>query len=1196
MLRNLKNFNPPEIEERVLQLWKEKNVFQKTLKPQKGKKTKVFKFWEGPPTANGRPGIHHVLARSFKDVILRFKTMEGFVVPRKGGWDTHGLPVELQVEKQLGFKTKKDIENYGIAAFNHRCKESVWIYQSEWEKLTERMGYWLDQKNPYVTYHKDYMESLWWIIKQAWDKGLMYQGHKVVPWCTRCGTSLSSHELGQPGGYKEVTDTSVFIKFKLDKGQKIGSFTTDDKTYVLSWTTTPWTLPGNIALAVGEKIQYTILDMVDKDGKEGKFILALAMAGSVLGNPHPTGHLIKGKDLVGLSYEPLFEIRSLHGAKSYKIYPADFVTTTDGTGVVHTAVMYGEDDYNLGKKIGLPEYHTVTEQGVFTKEVSGFEGMYVKSKETENRILEYLKEKNLLLNTLDYTHEYPFCWRCGTPLIYYARSSWFVAMSKLKKELLESNGKTNWVPEHIKHGRFGEWISDIKDWNFSRDRYWGTPLPIWKCSKCNNARAIGSFREFDDILPSGTNKYVLLRHGEGGQNVSDIINGNPKNKDEFSLTTKGKAEAKRAGEKLKKSKIKIDLIIASDFRRTKDTAGIVAKILGIEKITEDKNLREIFAGDFDGNNVQRYHEYYSSTEEKFMKRPPQGESLRDVAARQFEFVKGCEKKYKNKTILVVGHEYPLWMLETVLSGWSQEESAQIKEIRGNDFIEPARFEEAFLKPASRDEQGLCDYHKPYVDGIEIPCQKCGAKMKRVKEVADVWFDSGSMPFAQDHFPFTKENKSGSYKINPKDIKNPEKFITFPADYICEAVDQTRGWFYTLLATSTILGYKVPFKNVVCLGLVNDKFGQKMSKSKGNIVDPWTVINKYGIDAIRWYFYTVNAPGESKNFDEEEIAKVLRRLMLTVYNSFVFLNLYGKNKCKIDKEPKSENILDTWILQRTRKCAQEVEQKMDEYNFLDSGQAIEKYVDELSRWYIRRSRRRFQKPDDKKDWESASATLAYVLLQLSKILAPFTPFFAESLYQSLAGLENFKSKESVHLESWPKTPIAKVDSSLDELMDSVRSIASAVLAKRAESSIKVRQPLQALKIKGKIFARKVPAQIFDILKDEVNVKEVVVDQKISEDFELDTKITPELKVEGVIRELSRSIQDLRQESGCVPKEKITLWISGASDIEAIVKKASDKIASDVGARSIIFSRTEKFDAETETKIDSSKIWLALKKDK
>ncbi len=1206
MLRNLKNFNPPEIEEKVLQFWKEKNIFQKTLKAKKGKKNlsankqeKVFKFWEGPPTANGRPGIHHVLARSFKDVVLRFKTMQGFIVPRKGGWDTHGLPVEIQVEKQLGFKNKKDIEDYGIAKFNQKCKESVWLYQSEWEKLTERMGFWLDLKNAYITYHKNYMESLWYIIKQAWDKKLMYQGHKVVPWCTRCGTALSSHELAQ--GYKETTDTSVYIKFKLLKGQKITLrqaqnkiqyFEVDDKTYILSWTTTPWTLPGNVALAVGEKIKYGIYRQKNNE----KFIIALDLIDTLKDYDFSEKiSEVSGKDLVGFEYEPLFKIKKLKNEKTYKIYPASFVTTTDGTGVVHTAVMYGADDYELGKEVGLPNIHTVNEQGLFIDEVVGLSGLYVKSKETEDKILKYLEEKNYLLGKLDYTHEYPFCWRCGTPLIYYARSSWFVKMPELKKEMIESNEKTNWVPSHIKNGRFGEWLEDVKDWNFSRERYWGTPLPIWKCESCGEFKAVGSFSELSQFLPSGTNNYVLVRHGEALQNIENIINGNPKNKDEFPLTSKGKSQAKLVAQKLSKLKNKIDLIVASDFLRTKETAEIIAKKLKIKEIVYDKRLREVYTGDFDGSDVKNYHEYFSSLEEKFMKPTPNGESLRDLALRQYEFVKAFEKKYKDKTILVVGHEYPLWMLETVLSGWSQEESVKVKESRGSDFITYAGFDVASYLPASRDECGICDYHKPYVDEITFSCDKCGKTMRRVKEVADVWFDSGSMPFAQDHFPFIKDKKTNYFQADKNEIKNPSKFITYPADYICEAVDQTRGWFYTLLAVSTVLGYKTPFKSVVCLGHINDKYGQKMSKSKGNIVDPWAVINKYGIDAIRWYFYTVNAPGDSKNFDEVEISKVLRRLMLTVYNSFAFLNLYGKNKCKIDSAPNSNNVLDKWIILKTQECADAVGKKMEEYNFLESGQIIESYVDDLSRWYIRRSRKRFQKVQDKKDWEQASAILAYSLLELSKIMAPFTPFFSEAIYQSLASLESFSAKESVHLESWPeKINKTSTNQNLIDEMSNIRNLASAVLAKRAEVGIKVRQPLNKLEIKNYKSKNEDSLKLLDVLKDEINVKKVEINDKIENDFLLDTVITPELKTEGVIRELVRAIQDLRQDAGCVPKDKIEVWISGDKNIEAMVNENQLSIAKDVGAKKISIGRTDKFSAEIETKIDSSPVKIKIKK--
>jgi isoleucyl-tRNA synthetase len=1009
----------------------------------------------------------------------------------------------------------------------------------------------------------------------------MYQGHKVVPWCTRCGTALSSHELAQ--GYNEVTDISVYIKFKLLPKQKITSFKTDDLTFVLSWTTTPWTLPGNVALAVGADIDYGIYEQ--KNGE--KLIVARELAGTITGlEISKEIAKVKGKNLVGLEYRPLFEIEKLRTSTAYKIYPANFVTTTDGTGVVHTAVMYGEDDYNLGKKVGLPQHHTVNERGFFTKDVKGFAGEHVKDKKTEEKIIEQLKNSGELLKTLPYTHEYPYCWRCDTPLIYYARNAWFVEMSKVKKLLLAGNSKINWVPQYIKEGRFGEWLSDVKDWNFSRERYWGTPLPIWKCDKCGHQKAVGSYKEITDQLPKSFNRYVLIRHGEAGHNVANVINSDPKDKDKYPLTIKGKNEVKRSVSKLKKNLPKIDLIISSDFIRAKETAQIVADVFGVKKVNTDPHLREIYTGEFDGANVSRYHEYYSSIEEKFMKQPPKGESLRDVSQRLYEFIQGCEKKYKDKIIALVGHEYPLWMAEAVLTGWSQEESVSEKERRGNDFIEVGGFDLASYIPASRDGQGFCDYHKPYVDRITLPCEKCGRKMNRIKEVADVWFDSGAMPFAQDHWPFFKNEKEA--------IKNPGDFITYPADYICEAVDQTRGWFYTLLAVATILGYKTPYNNVVCLGHINDKYGQKMSKSKNNVVDPWTVINKYGIDAVRWYFYNVNAPGESKNFDDDELAKVLRRLMLTIYNSFVFLNLYGNSKIKIGTAPKSANVMDKWILHQTVALCQNVEKRMDKYNFLESGQLIEKFVDDLSRWYIRRSRKRFQKPEDKKDWQQASAVLAYVLLQLSKVMAPFIPFFSEALYQSIKKLYNFDAKDSVHLESWPSAKLSKEGLVFEKQMEDIRSIASAVLAKRSELGIKVRQPLKALKVKNLATKSEYLEQVLEVLKNEVNVKEISVDSKIENDFELDTIITPELRIEGTLREVARVIQDLRQEAACVPRDKIGLWISGAREIEAIIKNNQAPLAKDVGAKKITIGKTEKFDAEIETKVDASKVWIAIKK--
>ncbi|MEK7086819.1 MAG: class I tRNA ligase family protein, partial [Patescibacteria group bacterium] len=655
-----------------------------------------------------------------------------------------------------------------------------------------------------------YIETLWWILKRLWEKKLLYKGNKVVPWCTRCGTALSSHELAQ--GYKEVADKSVYLKFKIKPN-----------VYILSWTTTPWTLPGNIALAVGSRIDYVRV----KSGKDF-FILAKKRL-TVLSEHYEIVEEFKGQKLVGLKYEPLFKIPSLQSKNSYKIYPADFVTTDEGTGVVHTAVMYGEDDYALGKKVGLPEHHTVNERGKFTSEVpAGLAGMYVKAKETDEKILNYLKANSYFLKAENYLHEYPFCWRCDSPVIYYARDSWFIAMSKLRKELLKGNEKMNWVPEYIKNGRFGEWLREAKDWNLSRERYWGTPLPIWECKNCGETKVVGSFEELSDAQGEPRNRYLFMRHGEAVCNLKKVINSDPKFKDKYPLTLRGRKAVEKTVAELKKEKI--DLVVASDFRRARETAGIVAQGLGIKKVLYHKHFREIFTGVRDGKPSREYSDFFKSREEKFEKAHPGGETLRVLGKRVFNGILDLEKKYDGKVILIVSHEYPIWMAETTIRGWSEEQSLEEKEICGGDFIKPAEWRETSMLNLPRNEFNFADPHRPFVDEIVFKCpstrlktgKKCGGKMKRVKEVADVWFDSGAMPFAQGHWPFdsaqdksfAQNQKSKTCPERSRGIKNKNLGIDYPADYIAEAIDQTRGWFYTLLAVATALGDEAPNKNVI----------------------------------------------------------------------------------------------------------------------------------------------------------------------------------------------------------------------------------------------------------------------------------------------------------------------------------------------------------------------------------------------
>ena len=1190
-LRDLKEFKLPEVEGKVLEFWKKNKIFEKSLENRKGGRR--FVFFEGPPTANGRPGIHHVLARVFKDVILRYKTMRGFYVPRRAGWDTHGLPVEIQVEKELGLKSKKEIEEFGIAEFNKKCQESVWKYKNEFERLTERMGFWLDMKNPYVTYEKNYIETLWWIIAQFWKKKLLYKGNRIVNWCPRCGTGLSSHEMSL--GYKEVTDDSVYVKFKLKKGQQITrDFKTNDKTYILSWTTTPWTLPGNVALAVGEKINYVVekinLKIPDKEKRIEDGDIFIWTVGANIGifenagfpNEGLTSNIltdIKGKDLVGLSYEPLFEVKALQGNPStraarsgpYRVYAADFVTTTDGTGVVHTAVMYGEDDYKLGVKVGLPQHHTVDEAGKFTKDIKGLTGLFVKSKETEKKIFGHLEKNKNLLKIEQYKHEYPHCWRCGTPLLYYARSSWFVAMSKLKKQLIANNQKINWVPEHIKNGRFGEWLRDIKDWNFSRERYWGTPLPIWECKKCGHTEAVEGLEDLNKKASlstslkagGGRNEYLLMRHGES---ETQLLGISDYGKGKYHLTDKGTQQVIRLAELLKKEKI--DIVFASPVLRTQETTKITAKVLGIKKINFDLRLKDINTGVFSERPEREYHKFLPTFEDKFLKTPEKGENLKDLRARLWDFISEVEKKYKDKKILVVSHEYPIWMLSQAMTGWTQGEAISEKERRGKDFIKVGQCEKVNFKCVPRDETGEVDLHRPYIDEVKLKCQKCGGEARRVKELADVWFDSGSMPFAQIHHPFSKEK------------------LEFPADYISEAVDQTRGWFYTLLAVATALGEGEPYKNVICLGHINDKYGQKMSKSKGNVVDPWVMAEKYGMDAVRWYFYTATPPGEPKNFDEQEILKTYRRLHLILWNSLVFYKTYAEKKPKIiNHESKAENILDQWILMRLKETIKKATKFFDAYQVREAALEIEKLVDDLSRWYIRRSRRRLQKPENNKDFEACSATLGYVLASVLKMIAPFNPFFAEILWNVLG--EN----NSVHVEDWPAAiKVRASDTRLISEMEKVRSLAAFGLAKRAEMGVRVRQPLLEMRIKTKFSY----TQLFQVLQDEVNVKKVVSDSKIKDEVWLDGTITQELKEEGLLRELIRAVQDLRQKAGLTPQTTVALMLALPDVLKDTVLKNEVVLKKEVGAKVISYGRPEKFEAEVITKMDEGEVWVGVRK--
>ena len=1152
--------NFPKIEKRILKFWKENRIFEKSII--RRKKAPNFVFYEGPPTANGKPGIHHVLSRVFKDIICRYKTMRGFKVLRKAGWDTHGLPVELEVEKKMGFKNKKDIENFGIAKFNKLCKESVWNYKKDWEDLTERIGFWLDLKNPYITYENDYIETVWWIIKEVWSSGLIYKGHKVVPYCPRCGTSLSSHEVAQ--GYEKIKEPAIYVKFKVINPEF-------ENTFLLVWTTTPWTLPGNVAIAVNPEITY-ILARINNE----KIILAKEKTG-ILGANYEITKELKGQEILGLEYNPLFEIPQLKSENSYKVYPADFVTIQEGTGMVHIAPMYGEDDYNLGKKFGLPTFHTVTEEGRFIEgSGEGLAGLHVKDKETENLIISHLKKNNLLFTEELYEHDYPFCWRCDSSLLYYGKQSWFIDMQKVKKKLIENSQRINWIPSHLKEGRFGEWLREIKDWAFSRERYWGTPLPVWQCKKCHNLEVIGSKKDLMSQKFS-INQYYILRHGQTIHQTKKKEWTYPwPEKKPVLLTKDGQNQIKKAAKELKNKGI--DLIYSSDISRTRQTAEILAKELGV-KIIFDKRLRDINLGIYHGRSKKEafYRDFPIEIENMYNRKPPQGENWGMVRKRMTDCLNYIDKKHQNKTILIVSHGDPLWLLEGTTEGLDDEKLLERK-IKKN-YVKTGEWRKIEYKKIPLNEKGALDFHRPYIDEIKFYCKKCENLMERTPEVIDCWFDSGSMPLAQYHYPFKDKNL-----IDQK--------IQFPADYISEAIDQTRGWFYTLLAISTLLGFGTPYKNVISLGHVLDEKGEKMSKSKGNIVDPWYIVEKYGSDATRWYFYTVNQPGDSKLFSEKDVDGALRRFIMILWNCFVFYDTYRKEK-KTESYYKTFrklaikklNILDNWIISRLHNLISEVSDNLDNYDVVSSARSIENFViNDFSQWYIRRSRRRFQKPESKKEFENDSKTLGYVLFELSILCAPFIPFLSEEIYKNLQN-----KADSVHLADWPKINKKLIDEKLEKKMEKVREIVTLVLAERAKSGIKVRQPLNELQITN--YELKNEKELLELIKEEVNVKKITFGKTLK----LDTKITPELKEEGVIREVIRHIQEMRKAARLKPEDRILVRYFGDHLLEELLKKNKKIILEEGKIKDFQSGKTEqKLDIKKEIKVDQKNLWLAIKK--
>ncbi|HRY62765.1 MAG TPA: class I tRNA ligase family protein [Candidatus Paceibacterota bacterium] len=1123
----------PEKEERILKFWTESEIFQKSLK--KDAPEGEYVFYDGPPFATGLPHYGHILGGTMKDAVPKYKTMRGYRVPRNWGWDCHGLPIENLIEKELGLQTKKDIETLGVGKFNEAARASVFRYKREWQVTVPRTGRFVDMENDYKTMDPSFTESVWWVFKNLYDKGLVYFGHKTMHICPRCETTLANFEVSQ--GYKDITDISLTAKFEL---------VDEPGTFVLAWTTTPWTLPGNVALAVGPEIDYV---KIEKDG--AKLILAKDRL-SAVGEGYKILEEFKGAKLVGKSYKPLFDYYAkkadlANKENGWKICPASFVTTQDGVGVVHIAPAFGEDDNKLGRQYNLPFVQHVGMDGRFRPEVTDFADISVKPKDdhqaTDVLIIKNLAARGLLFSKEKIIHSYPHCWRCDTPLLNYAASSWFVDIQKIKSKIVENVKKSNWVPQNIRDKRFINLIEDAPDWNVSRSRYWGAPLPIWKCDKCDEKKVVGSVDELKKGMNDSDNTYFAMRHGES-ESVANRTISSSKYHHENPLTSLGREQVKVSAEKLKSENI--DLIISSPYRRTTETAKIVAVELGIPEteIVFDDRIVELQVGDLDGGLVEDYQKYFANFEERFYKNPPNGENHVDTKNRMMSAMFDIDKKYSNRRILVISHGDPLITLMGGSKGLTPKEIAG----RHDEFhFKPAEFRKLDFAPFPHNENYELDLHKHFIDDISFKCS-CGGEMKRVPEVFDCWFESGAMPYGQSHYPF----------------ENKEEFErNFPAQFIAEGIDQTRGWFYSLMVLSTALFDKPAFLNVIVNGTVLAEDGQKMSKRLKNYPEVHQIMDKYGADSLRYYLLSSPAVrAEDMRFSERGVDEVYKKIILRLYNVYSFLEMYDrseKGKAKSEKQEDSKNVLDKWIVARLSEVTKEITDAMERYELDRATRPIDGFVDDLSTWYLRRSRDRF-KGDDIADKEAALATLRYVIKTLAKLMAPFMSFISEELYQKV---KDATDPESVHLDSWPEIEndelrIKNYEKVLSD-MGAVRKIVSLGLELRAKANIKVRQPLQELRIRNKELGE----EYLPLIEDELNVKNVIVGVVQDEEVALDTKATPELKEEGSLRELVRNLQDMRKKMGLNPQDKVLLRISTDAKGKEFVKKFETELKKSAG---------------------------------
>lgn len=1135
-----KKTNTAQSEESILSFWQEHKIFEKTL--EKESPQGDFVFYDGPPFATGLPHYGHLLAGTIKDIIPRYKTMRGYRVPRKWGWDCHGLPIENLIEKELGLSTKKDIEEYGIEKFNQSARNSVLRYEKEWKRYVPRSGRFVDMENAYIAMNPEYMESIWWVFSELHKKGLTKEGFKAMHLCPRCETTLANFEVNQ--GYKDVTDISVTAKFELK--DELG-------TYLLAWTTTPWTLPGNVALAIGTDIEYVKLL---SDGE--KYIVGKELLEKVFeGKEYEILAELKASDLVGREYIAPFpyyqndeEIENRHNG--WKILAADFVTTEDGTGIVHIAPAFGTDDMQLGQEHDLPFVQHVSKSGAFrhvfaqTIDDGDFAGMLVKQKgdlmSTDIEIIKRLAHDGKLFSKKKLVHSYPHCWRCETPLLNYATSSWYVDVPHIKDQLIASNKKVHWVPEHVGQGRFGKWLDGARDWALSRSRFWGTPLPIWYNPVTEQNIVMGSYDEMLSYVKKSGNTYYGVRHGESVSNVEGFVNAHAGI--ENPITEKGQQQAQQAGQELADKNI--DLIIASPLQRTRETAETIAKELGIDtqEIIFDERIIENNPGKvFEGKEWSTYHDKISQFGDRrfFEKIEDDAESAQDVYVRVMEFLFEIETKYQGKNILIVSHGLPLHCMQFGVDKRGLEKYAHAYFYEQNNMPKNAEVFALDFIPFPHNEKMQLDIHKPYIDNIIL--EQDGVRLERVNDVFDVWFDSACMPYAQQHYPF--ENKDH--------FENQ-----FPAQFIAEGLDQTRGWFYVMTVIGNALFGKTPFENVIVNGLILAEDGKKMSKSLKNYPDPYDMFDSVGADAIR--LYMVNSPvvrAEEFAFGEKGVREVSSKVMGRLRN---VLSLYSLYKDEVDGfiSYADQHVLDKWIIARLAELENEVRASLDSYQLDRAARPIFDFVDDFSTWYIRRSRDRF-KGDDMEDKKHALGTTRHVLAETAKIIAPFVPFVAEEIWQSLR-VENMP--ESVHLADWQEMP--EPDGQVLAKMEEVRNLISEGLQLRSASKMKVRQALASFTAP----IAHIPEGYHALIVDEMNVKEL-----FDGELALDTELTPELVAEGNMRELLRSLQSLRKKSGLEASDRIVLHVQTSTEGQQLIEHFADEIKKTAGITDFNFTHND-----------------------